>query len=117
MFDKSRADETRCCGVVIYGVLRHSDESDGDGLPTELRKASAVADDLLEPSEESEEETVPKREDGEESIVAVDKEGNEETSSKARTINTISGVLTVTDGTCRLSSHHSVPVHPRRRRR
>jgi hypothetical protein len=97
---KSRADETRCCGVVIYGVLRHSSDCEGDGLPTELRKASAVADNLLEPSEESEEVTIPKREDGEESIAAVDKEGNEETSSKARTINTISGVLTVTDGTC-----------------
>jgi hypothetical protein len=56
-------------------------------LPTELRKASAVADILLEPSEETEEATVPKKEDGEESVAAGDKEGNEETSSKARTIN------------------------------
>ena len=77
----------RWCGVLTYGVLRHSSESEGDGLPTELREASAVANLLLEPSEESEEVTVPKREDGEESIAAGDKEGNEETASKARTIN------------------------------
>jgi hypothetical protein len=81
-------------------LSRHSNEYEGDELPTELRTATAVADILLEPSEESEEATVPKREDGEESTAAGDKDGNEETSSKARTINTISGVLTVTDGTC-----------------
>jgi hypothetical protein len=55
-------------------------------LSAELRKASAVADILLEPSAESEEASAPKEEEGEESIAAGDKEGNEETSSKARTI-------------------------------
>jgi hypothetical protein len=101
----------RCwCGVL---VLRHSNEGEEDGLPTELRKASAVADILLEPIEESEEATVPKREDGEESIAAGDKDGNEETSSKARTINSISGGLTVTNGTSQFSNHRSVLVHPR----
>jgi hypothetical protein len=55
-------------------------------LPAELRKARAVANILLEPSAESEEASVPKREEGEESIAVGDKEGNEETSSKARMI-------------------------------
>ena len=117
LFDEFRADEARCRGVGTYGVFRHSSESDGDGLPTELRKASAVADNLLEPNEESEEVSVPKREDGEECVVAGEKEGNEETSSKARTINTISGGFSITDGTCRFSRHRSVLVHPRRRHR
>jgi hypothetical protein len=98
-----------------FGVaFMHSSESEGDRLPAELRKARAVANILLEPSAESEEISVPKREEGEESITVGDKEGNEETSSKARTINTIFGGLTVTDG---ISSHHGVPVHPRRRPR
>jgi len=56
-------------------------------LPTELQKASAIADILLNPSEEIKKATASKKEDGEESIAAGDKEGNEETSSKARTIN------------------------------
>jgi hypothetical protein len=72
--------------VRTIGILRHSSESEGDRLPAELRKASAIANILLEPSAESEEESVPKREEGEESIAAGDKEGNEETSSKARMI-------------------------------
>ena len=55
-------------------------------MPEELRKARAVANTLLEPSEESEEASVPKREEGEESTTAGDKERNEETSSKARMI-------------------------------
>jgi hypothetical protein len=58
-------------------------------LPAELRKARAIANILLEPSAESEEASVPKGEEGEEgeeSIAAGDKEGNEETSSKARMI-------------------------------
>lgn len=55
-------------------------------MPAELRKARGVANILLEPSAESEEASVPKREEGEESIAVGDKEGNEETSSKARTI-------------------------------
>jgi hypothetical protein len=76
----------------MYGVLRHSSECKGNRLPTELRKASAVC---------------PEREDGEESIAAVDKEGNEKTSSKARTINIISGVLTVTDGTATPASQYT----------
>jgi len=116
LFDEFRADEARWCGVLTVGVLRHSSESEDDGLPVELRKASAVANILLEPSAESEEVSVPK-EEGEESIAAGDKEGNEETSSKARTINTIFGGFTVADGTCLSSNHRSVPVHPRRRPR
>ena len=55
-------------------------------MPAELRKARAIANTLLEPSAESEEASAPKREEGEESIAVGDKEGNEETSSKARTI-------------------------------
>jgi hypothetical protein len=70
----------------FIGVLRYSSEAEGDRLPGELRKARAVANVLLEPSVESEKALVPKREEGEESITAGDKEGNEETSSKARTI-------------------------------
>lgn len=68
------------------GILRHSSESEGDSLPAELRKARAVANILLEPSAESEEASVPEREEGEESLAVGDQEGNEETSSKARTI-------------------------------
>jgi hypothetical protein len=77
---------TKRFGVRIIAILRHSSESEGDRLPAELRKARAVANILLEPSVESEEVSVPKREEGEESIAAGDKEGNEETSSKARMI-------------------------------
>ena len=55
-------------------------------MPAELRKARAIANILLEPSADSEEASVPKGEEGEESIAAGDKEGNEETSSKARMI-------------------------------
>ena len=82
-----RADEALWCGVRIIGILRHSSEAEGDKLPAELREARAVANILLEPSVESEEASVPKREEGEESIAVGDKEGNEETSSKARTID------------------------------
>ena len=55
-------------------------------MPAELRKARAISNILLEPSAESEEASVSKREEGEESTATGDKEGNEETSSKARTI-------------------------------
>jgi hypothetical protein len=77
---------TRRVCVHTIGILRHSSESADDRLPAELRKARAVANILLETSAESEEASVPKREEGEESIAVGDKEGNEETSSKARTI-------------------------------
>jgi len=88
LFNEFRADEARWCGVLTVGVLRHSSsESEGDELPAELRKASAVANILLEPGAESEEGSVQKREEGEESIAVGDKEGNEETSSKARMID------------------------------
>jgi len=53
-------------------------------LPTELRHATAVASFLVESSAISEEARVPKIEEREESTGRRDKEGNEETSSKAR---------------------------------
>jgi hypothetical protein len=54
-------------------------------LPTELCSASAVANFLIEASAISEEAVDPKIEEREESVGGKDKEGNEETSSKART--------------------------------
>jgi len=54
-------------------------------LPTELRHATAVASFLAESSAVSEEAREPKiEEEREESTGGRDKEGNEETSSKAR---------------------------------
>ena len=50
----------------------------------ELRHATAVANFLVESSAISEEARVPKIEEREESTGGRDKEGNEETSSKAR---------------------------------
>jgi hypothetical protein len=84
---------TRRVGIPTIGILRHSSESADDRLPAELRKARAVANILLEPSAECEEASVPKREEGEESIAVGDKEGNEETSSKARTIKYHFGLI------------------------
>ncbi|KAH9962619.1 hypothetical protein BC827DRAFT_1340953 [Russula dissimulans] len=66
-------------------LSRHSSESEGDRLPTELRNATAVADFLLEPGAIAERRTVAKAEEKEEESMATrDKEGNEDTSSKAR---------------------------------
>ena len=82
------ADETRRCGVPPLGVRllsRHPNESARDGLPTELCSASAVANFLVEASAISEEAVDPKIEEREQSVGGKDKEGNEETSSKART--------------------------------
>ena len=84
--------------LLLLATLRHSGENATDGLPTELRTATAVANFLVEPSAVSEEVAVARTEEREESRDARDKEGNEETSSKARI--PFLGGFSVTDGTC-----------------
>jgi hypothetical protein len=53
-------------------------------LPTELRKAVAVADALLEPNAISEKAVTPKTEDKEEGTATGDGEGDEKSRSIAR---------------------------------
>ena len=102
--------DTGCCSP-----LRHSGENATDGLPTELRTATAVANFLVEPGAISEEAAVPRTEEREESRGARDKEGNEETSSKARIA--LFGGFSVTDGRCLFSIHRRVRGQRRPRAR
>lgn len=71
--------------LVCALLHRHSSsESEDDGLPTELRNATAIADILREPSASREKAAVGKTDEKEECVGEKDEGQNEETSSKAR---------------------------------